>query len=165
MEWVPVGDLEPNRRNAKKHPDRQIALIAENYKQFGVTQLIVIDEDGMILCGHARYFAAQKLEITDLPAIRLSHLSPSEKRALALADNKLAELGEWDRNILAEEIEFLFDPNIELSFDPRVIGFDTPEKSTCCLGTNRPAPIPPTRSTHRPRRNRRHHQRRSVDLW
>jgi hypothetical protein len=123
----PIGDLKPNRRNAKKHPDRQITLLVENYKLFGFTQPIIIDEDGMILCGHARYFAALKLGITHLPAIRLSHLSAAEKRALAIADNKLAELGEWDFDILPEELEFLFDSKTDLSFDPRLIGFETVE--------------------------------------
>jgi ParB-like nuclease domain len=127
LECVAIEDLKPNRRNAKKHPERQIALLVENYKLFGVTQPIVIDEDGMILCGHARHLAAMQLGLTHLPAIRLSHLTPVEKRALAIADNKLAALGEWDLDQLQEELEFLFDSETELSFDPYIIGFETPE--------------------------------------
>jgi DNA modification methylase len=127
LECVPIRGLQPNRRNAKKHPDRQITLLAENYKIFGFTQPIIIDEDDTILCGHARYFAALKLGLTDLPTIRLSHLSAAEKRALAIADNKLAELGEWDLHILPEELSFLFDSKTDLSFDPRLIGFETVE--------------------------------------
>jgi DNA modification methylase len=124
---VPIGDLKPNRSNAKKHPEQQIALLVENYKQFGFTQPILIDEEGVILCGHGRFFAAQKLELAHLPAIRLSNLSPEEKRALAIADNKLAELGEWDLDLLQEELGALFDPESELSFDPDIIGFETVE--------------------------------------
>jgi hypothetical protein len=134
LELVPIEQLKPNRRNAKKHPDRQITLLAENYKQFGFTQPIVIDEDGNILCGHARYLAAQKLGLTHLPAMRLSHLSAAEKRALAIADNKLAELGEWDMDILAEELGSLFDFDTDLSFDPRIIGFDTFEVDELLFG-------------------------------
>jgi ParB-like chromosome segregation protein Spo0J len=127
IECVPRGRLKPNRRNAKKHPSRQIALLVENYEQFGVTQPIVVDEDDTIICGHACFEAAQKAKLNHLPVVRLSDLSSAQKRALAIADNKLAELGEWDLEILSEELSFLFDPETELSFDPRVIGFETVE--------------------------------------
>jgi ParB-like nuclease domain len=86
MEPVPITSLHPNPRNAKKHPDRQITLLCENYSQFGFTQPIAIDEDSMILCGHARHIAALKGGVSHLPAIRLSHLTAIEKRALAIAD-------------------------------------------------------------------------------
>jgi hypothetical protein len=125
LELVPIEQVKPNRRNAKKHPDRQIDLLAENYKQFGFTQPIVIDEDGNILCGHARHLAALKLGLTHLPAVRLSQLGAPAKRALAIADNKLAELGEWDVEILAEELGSLFDSETDLSFDPAIVGFET----------------------------------------
>jgi hypothetical protein len=86
-----------------------------------------VDEDDTIICGHARFEAAQKAKLNHLPVVRLSDLSSAQKRALAIADNKLAELGEWDLEILSEELSFLFDPETELSFDPRVIGFETVE--------------------------------------
>ena len=127
IECVPIGQLKPNPRNAKKHPPRQITLLVENYEQFGVTQPIVVDEDDTIICGHARFEAAQKAKLNHLPAVRLSGLTTAQKRALAIADNKLAELGEWDIEILSQELSFLFDPDTELTFDPRVIGFETVE--------------------------------------
>ena len=127
IEISPITSLKPNPRNAKKHSDRQISLLAENYDTFGFTQPILIDEDSMIICGHARYYAALRRSLSHLPALRLSHLSSAEKRALALADNKLAELGEWDINILSEELEFIFNSETDLSFDPRLIGFETVE--------------------------------------
>ncbi len=123
IECVPMGQLKPNPRNAKKHPSRQIALLVENYEQFGVTQPIVVDEVSTIICGHARFEAAQKAKLTHLPVVRLSGLTAAQKRALA----KLAELGEWDMEILSQELSFLFDPETELTFDPRVIGFETVE--------------------------------------
>lgn len=127
IECVPIGQLKPNPRNAKKHPSRQIALLVENFEQFGVTQPIVVDEDGTIICGHARFEAAQKAKLFHLPVVRLSGLTTTQKRALAIADNKLAELGEWDIAVLSQELSFLFDPDTELTFDPRVIGFETVE--------------------------------------
>jgi DNA modification methylase len=127
IEFVPIGQLKPNPRNAKKHPHRQIALLAENYERFGVTQPIVIDENDTIICGHARFEAGQKIGLTHLPVVRLSGLTSVEKRALAIADNKLAELGDWDMDMLSQELSFLFDPVTELDFDPRLIGFETVE--------------------------------------
>jgi DNA modification methylase len=143
LECVPIGEIKPNRRNAKKHPARQILLLVENYKIFGFTQPIIIDEAGMILCGHARYFAASKLGLIHLTAIRLSHLSPAEKRALSIADNKLAELGEWDPDILPEELGFLFDSKTELSFDPRLVGYETVEVDQILTDEPNPAKADP----------------------
>ena len=127
IEFVSVASLKPNPRNAKKHSDRQISLLAENFQQFGFTQPIIIDETDKILAGHARHRAAIEVGLTDLPTIRMMDLTDLEKRALALADNKLAELGEWDLEILSEELEIVFDAETELSFDPRIIGFETVE--------------------------------------
>jgi DNA modification methylase len=127
IEFVPTERLKPNPRNAKKHPDRQIALLVENYERLGVTQPIVIDENDTVMCGNGRLEAAKKAKLAHLPVIRLSGLTPSQKRALAIADNKLAELGEYDLDILSEELSYLYDPETELSFDPRIVGFETVE--------------------------------------
>lgn len=127
VEIIAIDDLRPNSRNAKKHPDRQIALLRENFEKFGFTNPILVDEKNKILAGHARYIAAKQASFAHLPVIRHSHLSPAKKRAFAIADNKLAELGEWDLEILSEELSFLFNPETELDFDPRVIGFPTVE--------------------------------------
>jgi hypothetical protein len=127
VEIIAIDDLRPNSRNAKKHPDRQIALLRENFEKFGFTNPILVDEKNKILAGHARYIAAKQAGFAHLPVIRHSHLSQAKKRAFAIADNKLAELGEWDLEILSEELSFLFDPETELEFDPRVIGFETSE--------------------------------------
>jgi DNA modification methylase len=127
IEFVPIAQLKPNPRNAKKHPHRQIALLAENYERFGVTQPIVIDENDTIICGHARFEAGRKIALAHLPVVRLSGLTSAEKRALAIADNKLAELGDWDMDMLSQELSFLFDAATELDFDPRMVGFETVE--------------------------------------
>lgn len=119
--------LQPNPRNARKHSARQVALLVENIKAFGFTQPIIVDENNVILCGHARHTAAIMGSVSHVPIIRLSHLDATKKRALAIADNKLAELGEWDIESLVEELNVLFDPDSELSFDPRVLGFENLE--------------------------------------
>jgi hypothetical protein len=132
IECVPIGDLKPNRRNAKKHPERQIALLAENYGVFGFTQPVIVDEKNELIAGHARWQAALKVGVSHLPAIRLVNLSLAEKSAVALADNKLAELGEWDLELLQSELLTLFDTETELSFDPLITGFETPSLIKSC---------------------------------
>ncbi|HEV3500147.1 MAG TPA: DNA methyltransferase [Bradyrhizobium sp.] len=127
VEIVSIDALKPNPKNAKKHPERQIALLEENIEQFGFTSPILIDEANQMIGGHARYAAAKRLGFSHLPVIRLSHLTPAQKRAVAIADNKLAELAPWDLEILAEEFEFLTDPETDLGFDPRITGFETVE--------------------------------------
>jgi DNA modification methylase len=134
IEIVPIDELKPNPKNAKKHPEAQIALLEENIEEFGFTNPILIDENNQILAGHARYTAAKRLGLSHLPVIRLSHLTRAQKRAVAIADNKLAELGQWDLDILSEEFKFLTDPEMDLGFDPRITGFETVELDQILAG-------------------------------
>lgn len=136
VEMVLIEDLKPDPRNAKKHPDRQIAILQENFEHFGFTNPIHVDEDNKILAGHARYLAAKKSDFHHLPVIRHVHLTAAKKRAFAIADNKIAELGEWHMDVLAEELSYLFDPQTDLSFDPRSIGFETVELDQIIVGSN-----------------------------
>jgi DNA modification methylase len=124
---IASGHFKPTPRNAKKHSAHQIALLAESILQFGFTQPLIVDEDCNIIAGHARYAAARSLGLPEILAIKVCYLSPWEKRALALADNKLAELAEWDPQILSEELSQLFEPQVDFDFDPRIMGFETVE--------------------------------------
>ena len=96
----------------------------------------------MILAGHARYQAALLAGVAHFPVIRLTRLSAMDKRALALADNKIAELSEWDVDILSEELNALYDPGIELDFDPTIIGFPTVEVDQYIGNRTKPHPDP-----------------------
>ncbi len=127
IEVIPLADITANPRNPRRHSSQQIELIAENIIAFGFTQPILIDERSMILAGHARVAAARSLRLDNIPTVRLASLTPSEKQALAIADNKLAELAEWDIEILTEELSIMFDPASSFDFDPRIIGFETVE--------------------------------------
>jgi DNA modification methylase len=127
LEYIRLDELKPNPRGVKKHPERQIALIAETMTQFGCTQALAIDKNNVIVLGNGRYEAARRAKLEYVPAIRLLHLSSIQKRALAIADNKLSEIGEWDNSILAEELQFLCDPVLDLSFDMQILGFETVE--------------------------------------
>jgi hypothetical protein len=127
IERVPTESVKSNPRNAKQHPEQQVALIAENIRKFGVNHPILIDENDMIIGGHARIAAARRLKLKEIPAIRLTNLSPQEKRAVALGDNKLAELGSWNSEMLRLELKELTADTPELKFDYTITGFDTRE--------------------------------------
>ena len=104
---VSVENLIPYARNSRTHSDEQVAQIAASIKEFGFTNPILIDETGGIIAGHGRLLAAQKLKLKEVPAIELSHLSETQKRAYVIADNKLALNAGWDNNLLQVEIESL----------------------------------------------------------
>src|SRR5262249_38678300 len=90
---------------------------------FGWITPIVIDEDGVVLAGHARLKAAVLLDLAAVPTIQVKHLTPERKRAFMLADNRLAELAGWDDDLLAVELQELSD--LTIHFDCEVTGFNT----------------------------------------
>ncbi len=121
VEILPICGLTPNPRNARKHPAQQIAQLAANIERFGFPIPILVDQDDMIIAGHGRLEAAKKIGLTEVPAIRKAFVNDTERRAFALADNRLAELSDWDQDILQSELEVLF----EGGFDISAIGFST----------------------------------------
>lgn len=127
IEVVPISTLRSNPRNAKHHPEEQIIRIARNIGIFGFTVPILIDDAGELIAGHARCLAAKMLGLTEVPAIRLTDLTELDKRVVALADNRLGELGTWDLEVLKSELIDLTDPNLVMDFDSTIIGFDTSE--------------------------------------
>lgn len=127
VEQVAIADLKRNPRAAKKHSAKKISLLSQNIDTFGFTQPIIVDENNVIWAGLARYLAACQLGLPYIPVVRLTGLSEAAKRALALADNKLSEMGEWDLDILPEELKFLADPALELGFEIELTGFETVE--------------------------------------
>jgi hypothetical protein len=136
IEHVPVNAIRANRRNARRHPPKQLAVLAENIRQFGFTVPILVDEDGEILAGHGRHLAAQSLGLSEIKIIRLTHLSSAQKRALALADNKIAELGSWDPDHLKETLALLVEPSLELSFDLESPGSRSKRSIPSCTPPN-----------------------------
>jgi hypothetical protein len=104
---VPVERLIPYAMNARTHSEEQVAQIAASIKAFGWTNPVLIDGDKGIIAGHGRLAAARKLEMTEVPCIELAHLSEAEKKALILADNKLAMNAGWDNDVLKLELENL----------------------------------------------------------
>jgi DNA modification methylase len=143
LEMRPVGELKPNLRKARVHPDKQVAQIAASITTFGFLIPIVVDEEGTILAGHGRYLAARQLDLTTAPTIQVKHLTPERKRAFALADNRLAELSSWDEEVLKVELDELFA--LDLDFEIEVTGFETIDLDrldVAVAGTNKEV-VPP----------------------
>jgi DNA modification methylase len=110
-----VGDLTPYARNSRTHSDEQIAQIAASIKEFGWTNPILIDGEKGIIAGHGRLKAAMRLGFEEIPAIELSHLTEIQKKALIIADNKLALNAGWDNELLSLELEELELEGLDLS--------------------------------------------------
>lgn len=120
-----IGTLIPYARNARTHDEKQIAQIAASIREFGFLSPIVISEDNTILCGHGRFYAAQKLGLKKVPCVKESHLTESQRRAYILADNKLSLNAGWDNEMLAVELSELQGAG----FDVSLTGFDDKELS------------------------------------
>lgn len=119
----PLSSLRGDPGNARTHSPKQLRLIAASIEQFGFINPVVIDAEGQILAGHGRYAAARQLGLAELPTIQVDHLTPTQRRAYVLADNKLAELSAWDRDLLKIQIEELDS----VDFDLDLTGFSVPE--------------------------------------
>lgn len=119
----PVERLIPYARNARTHSDEQVAQIAASIAEFGWTNPILAGPDGIIIAGHARLLAARKLGKTEVPVIVLDHLTETQRRALVLADNRLALNAGWDEEMLRVELEAIREDDYDLG----VIGFSDDE--------------------------------------
>jgi DNA modification methylase len=137
---VPVASLRPYARNARTHSRKQIKQIANSIKRFGFTNPVLISDDDEIVAGHGRVEAAKLLGMETVPTLRLSHLSPAERRAYILADNKLALNAGWDRDLLALELQGLVD----LDFDIELTGFSLAEVDLIIEEAGESSPSPST---------------------
>ncbi len=123
LQRVQTCALKPYANNARTHSQAQIEQIARSIEEFGWTNPILVDDALGVIAGHGRLAAAKHLGLDTVPVLALRHLSPAQKRAYVLADNKLAERAGWDRELLAIELQGL----IELDFDLELAGFEIAE--------------------------------------
>jgi ParB-like chromosome segregation protein Spo0J len=107
-----LTEITPYENNPRKNDDA-VKYVAESIKQFGFKVPIVIDKDGIIVAGHTRYKAAQKLQIAEVPCIVADDLTEEQIKAFRLADNKVSEKAEWDFELLDIELEDIFDIDME----------------------------------------------------
>lgn len=112
IRMIRLSEVAPYTRNAKKHSEVQVANVAESIRQFGFVQPLVVDRDGVIVIGHCRALAAQRLGLDEVPCVCVDDLTPEQVDALRLVDNKSNE-SPWDMALLADEL-----PELDLS------GFD-----------------------------------------
>lgn len=103
-----IGEIKPYEKNPRKN-DNAVDAVASSISQFGFKNPIVIDGNNVIICGHTRYKAAQKLGLDVVPCVVASDLTDEQIKAYRLADNKVAELAEWDIDLLGEELDGIFD--------------------------------------------------------
>ncbi len=146
--YQPTASLQPYAHNARTHPKRQIEQIVASIREFGFTNPILVDENGAIIAGHGRLLAAKAMGLSEVPTIKLRGLSDAQKRALRLADNKIALNAGWDLDLLKLELAEIstLDVNLDLTgfaageIDFILKGSDDPEDEVI------PA-VPPTPRT------------------
>ena len=124
VQEVSLEKLRPYERNAKKHGPRQIEKLKASMDEFGFLTPCLIDSEYNLIAGHGRVMAAKELGIETVPCVFIEGLTDEQRRAYILADNRLGELGEWDMELVLDELTELDD----LGFDIELTGFEMPEE-------------------------------------
>ena len=154
VEYRPLVDIQPYEKNPRVN-DAAVDAVAESIRQFGFRQPIVVDEAGVIVCGHTRWKAAQKLGLAEVPVHVATDLTPEQIRAYRIADNKTNELATWDMELLPLEVAELRDAGIDwslLGFDADDLAklFDAADGVKPGLTDPDEVPAPPDEATTRP---------------
>ena len=122
---LPLDQVHLSDDNPKLHPERQLAMLEASFRRFRHMSPILVAKDGEVIAGHARVTVSRRMGLSSVPAIVLPHLNEAERRAYRIADNAIAEKGQWSIELLTSELELL--TSIDLGFDPIEIGFETGE--------------------------------------
>jgi len=123
IEYRSIEELIPYANNARTHSDEQIAQIAASIAEFGFVNPVLVDENNVLIAGHGRLLAARKLGMAEVPSILLAHLNEVQRKALVIADNRIALNAGWDEELLKVELEVL---QLE-DFDLDLLAFDSAE--------------------------------------
>jgi DNA modification methylase len=134
-----VDALKPYPKNSRTHTRAQIKKLVASIEQFGFTNPMLIAPDGEIIAGHARLEAAKQIGMQEVPVLVLGHLNAAQRRALVIADNRLALDASWNFDLLAEELQALD----AMDFDMPLMGFDDDELRELLGGDKPESPIPP----------------------
>ena len=133
IEYLPIKALKPYEKNTRKHQKKDVDNIARSIEKFGMNDPIGIWKDNIIVEGHGRLLACKQLGMTEVPCVRLDHLTDEQRREYAIAHNATAELSEWDLDILPDELaelnldDFDFDFGIEDEEEETEIAEDVPK--------------------------------------
>ena len=125
IQHCPIDTLHPDPLNPRQHNDKQVHQIADSITIFGFNVPVLIDQHLNVIAGHGRLLAARLLGMSEVPTIRLDHLSPQQVRAFMIADNKLSENSSWDDTLLAEQLKTLTAADLDFSLE--TIGFEMGE--------------------------------------
>ncbi len=139
--YLRTTSLKPDPRNPRVHSDKQIRQIAQSIESFGFNVPLLIDDQQKVIAGHGRLLAARKMGWDTVPAIKLSHLTESQRMAFLIADNRLTENSSWDERLLGEELKILSE--LKLDFDLEAIGFEVAEIDLLIDGLNTVAEADP----------------------
>ena len=120
-----ISELVEYSRNPREHPEFQLDQLAESIKEVGWTYPVLIDKHNIIVCGHGRYQAAQKLGVERIPTIQKADLTETQIKAYRLQDNQLALNAIWNDDFLTQEINALMDTDYDVS----KLGFDASAKA------------------------------------
>ena len=112
IEYVDINNIKPYKKNPRKNEDA-IPYVMESIKQFGFKNPVILDKDNVIVAGHTRIESAKRLGITEIPCIYADDLTDEQIKAFRLADNKVAEIAEWDIDLLDTELDDIL--NIDMS--------------------------------------------------
>lgn len=112
IEYVDINSIKPYKKNPRKN-EEAIPYVMESIKQFGFKNPVILDKDNVIVAGHTRIESAKRLGITEIPCIYADDLTDEQIRAFRLADNKVAEIAEWDIDLLDTELDDIL--NIDMS--------------------------------------------------
>lgn len=115
LERISIGSLKPNPDNARTHSRHQVEQLRRSLREFGAVAPILVDGDNNVIAGHGRLMAAQAEGWQDFPCVRIEHLTPAQLRAYALADNRLAEMADWDMALVSAELTALEAAGFDVS--------------------------------------------------
>ena len=125
IESLSVTSFRPDPTNARLHTDKQVQQIAKSIEAFGFNVPVLVDAQLRVIAGHGRLRACEVLGITEVPTIKLEHLSEHQVRAFMIADNRLTENAQWDDQILGEQLKILSEAEIDFSLE--ATGFEMGE--------------------------------------
>lgn len=126
---LPLANIHPYEHNPR-HNEAAIDAVAKSIREFGFKNPIILDKDNVIIAGHSRFLAAKKLGLAEVPCVVAADLTPEQVRAYRIADNKTAELAEWNYELLPLELRALQESEFDLS----LLGFDTDELEQLLAG-------------------------------
>src|SRR5205085_8611430 len=120
-----ISEIKPNPANARQHSEKQLLKLANSIETFGFNVPVLVDAELNVIAGHGRLAACSKLGIAEVPTVCLDHLSPAQRRAFMITDNRLTELAEWDDRLLAQQLKDLSLSGLDFSLE--LTGFEMAE--------------------------------------